>query len=164
MAGLMTRIGANWFYLVAGLALGVAALVPRYDPQPLPAEWEAAVMLDILVTIPALFVLCYRKVLSRKALALRVLAVQCSGIFLASWIVPESQQMLLTYLYPLRWVGIVVLVTMELMLVATVVRLLFKSGTGTEHLVQQGVPETIARLMLLEARFWRWVFSRFRSK
>lgn len=152
----------NWFVPLAASLLTVVWLVGRTFA---PGDWrtlEPALIFDSTVTLPALYWLCYRKALSGKAMAVRLVALVCAGLFVASWLVPQEEQRLLAQVAPLRIAGIAVVVLVELALLIAVLRVMFRKGTTTDQLQTLGMPPLIARLMLLEARFWRWLFAKFK--
>jgi hypothetical protein len=45
-----------------------------------------------------------------------------------------------------------------------VLRVLFGADPDPKELERQGMPPLLARLMLAEARFWRWVWSRLKER
>jgi hypothetical protein len=119
---------------------------------------------DLCITAPLLYALCYgRRQPVRKTL-IRALAIACAGVWLASWLIPASEQSLLVQLAPLRWAGLMVVAVFEVRLLALAVRLAFsESGTAKEIAERSDAPEWLARLMLLEARFWRAVWQLLRG-
>ena len=157
-----TFLGENWFLPVLLALLGVVWLQSRFLGPGMPPTWEAALLFDMIVTIPFLYWCCYRGSLGWGAMTLRVVALQCSGLWLLGWIVPASEQQLLPALAPLRSIGLTIIVLVELRLVVALIRIVFKPATKPADLQAQGVPAWIARLMLLEVRFWCWLFSWFR--
>ncbi|MCC5611673.1 hypothetical protein LC612_34315 [Nostoc sp. CHAB 5834] len=156
------RIKENWFWPLAAALWAIAFLGSRNVPTPKLAGWEIAVIVDVMVTMPALFALCYRTKFTWQKMAIRILALQCLGIWLATKIVPVETQKILLQLSWLRYVGLAVLVMIELRIMAALFRLVFKADTSSKDLEQIGMPPILARVMLLEARFWRWVFSFFK--
>jgi len=156
------RLKANWFWLVA-LSSGVIVwlLTNTLPPQDL-GYWELAVLFDVLVTLPLLFALCYRRTLTSKNLIIRIIALQCLGIWLATKLVPIESQMVLPQLAWLRYAGLAVLVLIEVRIIAALFKILFKPDTGLKQLEEIGMPPLLVKLALLEMRFWRWVFSIFK--
>lgn len=60
------QLKANWFWLVAfALSVIVWLLTNTLPPQDF-GYWELAVLFDVLVTLPLLFTLCYRRTLTSK--------------------------------------------------------------------------------------------------
>ncbi len=159
---LIPLLSMHWFPIVAAAALGLIWLLAR-DPMFMKSGGEAAILADLCITMPVLYALCYRRTLSPPGLALRVTAIACSGVCLAAWIIPADHRQLLPALEPVRLVGIAVIAVIEVRLILTAVRLTFSGQTNEEDLARRtNTPVWIARLMLLEARFWKavWRFIR----
>lgn len=156
------RLAAHWFVPAFALILGALWLVAR-DPMFMAGGGEAAVLADLCLTVPILYLLCYRRRRSAAQLGLRALALACLGIWLGSWIIPESDQSVLIRLGPLRVAGLVVLALIELRLLVAMVRLVFGPETNSEEVSRvTGAPPFVAKLMLLEARFWKAVWRLIR--
>lgn len=156
------RLKNNWFWPLAFILVAIATLLSRTVPAQDLQGWEIVVLLDVLVTLPALFALCYRTKFTRAHLVVRILALQCLGIWLATKIVPLETQSLLPQLSWLRYIGLGVLVLIELRVMVAIFSIIFKSETQRSDLEKLGMPPVLAKLALLEARFWRWVFSIFK--
>jgi len=156
------RLKANWFWPVAfALSVIVWLLTNTLPPQDL-GYWELAVLFDVLFTLPLLFALCYCGTLTRKNLVIRIIALQCLGIWLATKLVPVESQMVLPQLAWVRYAGLTVLIMIEVRIIFALFKVLFKPGTGSKQLEDVGMPPFLAKLALLEVRFWRWVFSVFK--
>ena len=154
----------HWFALVAALLLileyGFARTTQWNGPDPA----EAAILFDLCLFVPFLHWLCYRRQLPTQALMIRTFALSLSGLYLATWLVPPEAQSLLTHLSWLRPIGLAALTLIELKLLIEIVRLAFSGGTSSEVSARTGAPEWIARLMLLEARFWKAVWRIIRGR
>lgn len=154
----------HWFFLLLPFwlvaALGFRATHPWSEQ---PALGEAATLFDWCVFVPALYVLCYRT-MPRRALMLRTLALVCSGIRIAGKIVPAAAESVLTDLGWLRSAGITVLVLFEGLALVAMLRVIFGAAPNAAELERQGIPPLIARMMLAEARFWRWLWTRLRGR
>jgi peptidoglycan/LPS O-acetylase OafA/YrhL len=169
MLAIRTRrewIAGNWFWLVLPVLLAISFGLPRWE------SWtaqdtasEAVLLFDWCVTVPALYALCYRRTMGLGRLLLRLFALACLGVWLVAWMVPADAQTVVPHFSALRWVGLAVLALIELRMVAAAVQIAF-SGKGTAAEIERasGAPPLIAKLMLLEARFWRvvWTFIRRR--
>jgi hypothetical protein len=156
------RLKRNWFWPVTLVLLAAAWSFGLSLPPEELRGWEMAVVFDVLVTLPLLFALCYRSTLTRNNLIIRILALQCLGIWLATKIVPVESQILLPQLSWLRYAGLTVLVLIELRIMVVLFKTVFKADTTSKQLEEIGMPPFLAKLALLEARFWRWVFSLFK--
>ena len=164
---LRKAFATNWFYPVAVTLLmlvGFLAASTRGVPPPAQGlSFEVALLADVFVTLPLLYWLCFRKRHGMAKLLLGVTAVVCSGLWLSGLIVPLSEQRVLPQLSWLRFAGLVIIVGFEIRLAALAFRVMWKPQAKVADLEAQGVPPVIAKLMLLEARFWRWVLSAFRK-
>ncbi len=167
MTDLRKTIVVNWFYsmalllfLVAGILIASIGGVPPPGQGP---SFEAALLVDIFLTLPVLYWLCFRKRHGAARLLLGGTAVVCSGLWLAGLIVPTSEQRMLPQLSWLRYAGLAIIVGFEVRLAALAFRVMWRPQAKIADLEAQGVPPLVAKLMLLEARFWRWVLSAFRK-
>ena len=166
LEGVRRWSGVNWFLLVAPVLAVVGLLVARTVPWGTDdSGFEAVLLFDACVSVPVLYVLCYGRTMSVGQLAVRSLALACLGICLLGQVVPADAQSLLPRFGWARWIGIAVLLLIELRLLVAGIRLVFE-GETTAHELQEktGAPPLLARLMLLEARFWKavWRFLRRR--
>jgi hypothetical protein len=126
---------------------------------------EAVTLFDWMITVPALYFLCYRSTLSVKAMALRLIALACLGVWIASWLVPAAAQEVLPNLSWPRTVGLAALALIELRLLVLALKLAFSDRADAETLTQRtGAPPVLAKLMLLEARFWKAVWTLVRRR
>lgn len=158
------RLGAHWFVPAFVLILGALWLLAR-DPMFMAEGGEKAVLADLCLTVPILYFLCYRHGHSAVQLGLRALGLACLGIWLGSWIIPPADQSLLTRLGPLRVAGLVVLALIELRLLVAMIRLVFGAETSSAEVSRvTGAPPFVAKLMLLEARFWKAVWRLIRRR
>ena len=158
------QLSAHWFVLAFTLILGALWLLAR-DPMFMAEGGEKAVLVDLCLTAPILYVLCYRRRHSAMQLALRALALACLGIWMGSWIIPESDQSLLTRLAPLRVVGLIVLAAIELRLLLAMIGVVFGTDASPDVISRAtGAPPFVARLLLLEARFWKSVWRLIRRR
>ena len=157
---------ANWFLLVAPLLLIVAVLLARAVPWTTDGRtMEAVLLFDACITLPALYALCYARTLPPWQLALRAIAIACLGIYLLGYIVPPDARRLLPAFGWARMAGLILLVLIELRLLVAALRLVFGGNENAEQVsAQTGAPPWIARLMLIEARFWKSVWRFLRRK
>ena len=163
LESLGTKLRINWFIPVVATLFAFSWMVLRSSNLEQSGGIETAVVFDAVVTIPCLFWLCYRGQMPVKAMAIRVIGLQCFGLLTASWFIPPEQQWLLPNLAPFRWIGMALLAVFEAKLAFFTIGAVFKAGTRPVHLTAQGVPEPIAKILLFEAKFWRWVWSKLRK-
>jgi hypothetical protein len=162
-APMIARVKENWFWPLAITLVALAWTIGQFSQIEPDSSWEYAVLVDILITLPILYFVCYRKKATLKHNIFRILALQCTGIWLATKIVPIESQLLLPYLSWLRFAGLAVLFVFEAWIGLALIKLLFRPDTTADQIQQQlGAPLFVAKLLLLEARFWRWVFSIFK--
>jgi len=153
----------HWFYLVLPFLL-TASLTFRtsYPWEVEPKLGEAATIFDWCVFVPLIYVACYRN-MPRRALALRTLAMICGGIWIAAKIVPDQSETILRELGWVRGLGIAVLAVFEGMAFVAAMRIVFGGEPDAVALERQGVPLLLVKLMLAEARFWRWAWMKLRN-
>lgn len=152
-------IRSHWFFWVAPLVLAAdfyAALAAR---GAIDRVVEAGLLFDLAVLLPLLYLWCYRQ--RGRAALVRAAGVACLGIWLALKLVPEPERELLVYVAPLRYVGLAVLVWIEVRLMVVIYRSVFKGGS-VEQAVEQApseMPRWVAKLLAMEARLWLRVWS-----
>jgi hypothetical protein len=155
----------NWFVVLAPILLLIEWLVVRSSAGAMGSMVEAIVLFDLCLFIPLLYVLCYRSQLPLKHLLLRVLGLVCLGVYIASYIVPEAAQQVVPKLSWARTAGLAVLALVELALLLTVLRLVWGRDASAEQVqAASGAPAWVARLMVVEARFWRAVWRLIRRR
>ena len=158
-----TTVTQHWFYCLLPLWLAAAwAFRSDFPWQTDPGLGEAITLIDWCVLVPTMFVICYWG-MSPKALALRVLALICGGIWLAGKIVPVGSQIILQEWSGVRWIGLTILALFELGVLVATLRIVYGSPPDPQALEEQGIPPFIARLIIAEARFWRRVCNLLRG-
>lgn len=164
MTALAKVARSHWFYIalpvLLGASLGFRVTHPWADQ---PRFGEAATLFDWCLFVPLLYAICYRR-LAARALATRTLALACGGMWIASRIVPDHAQSLLVQWAWLRAIGGAAVLLLEGAAIVLMLRTLFGTAPDVTSLERQGVPPALARLMLAEARFWHWVWSRLRGR
>ncbi len=153
---LLRWAAANWFVIVAPSLALIGWLSARTAWSRAGVSLEAALIFDAVVTVPALYALCYGRRRPLRPVAVRMVALACLGIYLLGWIVPTDAQVLLPSLGWARNAGLAVLILVELRIMVGALRLVFRAGATSEQLTAQtGAPPLIAKLMLLEVRIWK---------
>jgi hypothetical protein len=159
-----TAARRHWFYLVWPFLLAAALMFRATHPwSDAPGFGEATTLFDWCVFVPALHAICYRA-MPRRALALRTLALICGGAWIAGKIVPDSAEVILAQWSWLRAPAMAVLLLAEGMALIAIVRLTFAPTPDSRALEKQGLPPLVVKLMLAEARFWRWLWARIRGR
>jgi len=149
----------NWFAPLLVLLLAIEWAFARSVNWRADPIAEAAILFDLCLFVPALHYFCYRRLLAWKPLLIRTAALASFGVYLASHLIPAEAQQLLGGLSWARLAGFAVLAALELWVMVKVVKLVFGSATTAEQIVEtSGAPPWVARLMLIEARFWKWLW------
>ena len=156
--GLWTR--RNWFLPVLALLLAIewgfvrATVWGAGDRMA-----EGPVLVDLCLFVPLLHYLCYRRRLARRALLIRTAGLVFLGFYFASHLVPAEGQALIPALGWARLLGLAVLALIELWVLVAIVKLVFGGkANAAEVSATSGAPLWVARLMLVEARFWKWLW------
>ncbi len=149
---------AHWFVLAAAVVLigdiALASLDSWSDPQLL----ETGILIDLSVVVPALYLWCYRS--RGKTAVVRAIALSCLGVWVAGHVVPNEHHQVLSTVGFIRYVGLGVLIVIELKLAAMIFRTTFRRDSDAAPTVlatakDAGMPEWAARLMAWEASLWR---------
>lgn len=162
----LTRPREKWFFLIA-LPLAVAiewAFARSLDWTTYPrSEWVA--LFDLCVFMPLLYVSAFSSELTRKARLLRCLGVAGIGLFAASFIVPAPNQFIIGELSHLRNAAMVGIVAFEGWVLWKVIGAVYRRNVDAQTLEREfAMPEWIAKLMVLEAKFWKAVWQFLRRK
>ena len=154
----------NWFLPVLAVLLTIEFAFARATDWSQDGLAEMVMVFDMCLFVPALFAVCYRKRMALKPLLIRSAALSLAGIYLASKLVPVDAQVLLTELLWARYAGWIVIALFELWILVLTIRLVFGGGTTQQIVEQSGAPPWIARVMLMEARFWKAVWRLLRGR
>lgn len=155
----------NWFVPLLALLIAIEFAFARTTDWSRDGVAEAAILFDMCLFVPALYALCYRRRLALRPLLIRTFALALLGIYIATTLVPPGAQVLIADLAWARTAGWVVLALIELWVMIAVVKLVFGGGATAEQVAERsGAPAWVARLMLLEARFWKALWSFVRGR
>jgi hypothetical protein len=148
----------NWFLPLLAMLLAIEFAFARATDWSRDGLAELVVVFDMCLFVPAIFIVCYRRKMALKPLLIRAAALVLAGIYIASKLVPADAQVLLAELFWARYAGWVVIALFELWVVVATVKLAFGGASARQIAEQSGAPPWIARLMQLEARFWKAVW------
>ena len=162
----LTKPREKWFFLIA-LPLAIAiewAFARTLDWTAYPrSEWVA--LFDLCVFMPLLYLAAFSSQLTRKARVLRCLGIAGIGLFASSFIVPEANQFIIGELSTLRATAMVGIVAFEGWIMWKVIGAVYRHNADAKTLEREfAMPEWIAKLMVLEARFWKAVWAFLRRK
>jgi hypothetical protein len=149
----------HWFFLVAPVVLAGWIYATKVTLAPVDRVLEIGLLFDLVVLVPCLYWLCYRA-RGRRAV-LRAVALACLGIWVALKLIPESEHEVLSYIAPLRWVGLAALIWLEIKVVVAIYKSVFKGGSTAQAvaLAPADLPPWVARLLALEAKIWLTVWQ-----
>lgn len=161
-----TWLRRHWFVPLAVIFLAGDAAAAWTTMWPSRAI-ESAIAIDLALIVPALHLWCYRRD-GRRAI-LRTVALACLGIWVAAQLVPAAHHDVLEQLRYLRYAGLAVLVAIEIRVMVGIYRVMFTRRESVAESAKQiaesaGVPPALAKLMALEARFWRRVIELVRRQ
>ena len=140
---------AHWFLPVAVLVAGGDLALAIVDSWSDPELLEAAILFDLAILLPALYWWCYRK--RGWATLLKATALSCLGIWVAGHIVPDQHHDLISTVGFARYIGLAVLLVIELKLVVAIYRAAFSKAGSNDALAaakDAGMPAW-------EASLWR---------
>lgn len=161
---MIRTLRAQWFYILLPLAVAVEwslALTP--DAMAEPRMLEATLPFDLAIFLPALYFLFLRGRVTLKAALLRTAALAGSGIWLAAWLMPAGEGVVLPWLEWVRYVALPLLIAVELIAAAAILRHVYGETPSVHQLIDQGLPKPMAKLILAEARFWKRVLRWLRG-
>ncbi len=154
-----------WFAMAGTVVAAANLTLARFDDWSEPGLVEAGILFDLAVVIPGLYWWCHRS-RGRPAL-LRAIALSCLGIWIAGHLVPDEHHRALGTVGILRYIGLAVLVVIELKLIVVFVRATFGGDDDPRPAVlaaarDADLPLWIARLLAWEASMWRRVWNAVR--
>lgn len=124
---------------------------------------EATILFDWCVFLPFAYALSLRRAVPPRAALLRTLGLAGAGLWVGRLFVPDGAENLLTSLGWLRYPWLAVVLVVEGAVIVALLRAVFAGRADAAAFERAGVPPFAAKLMLLEARFWRWVWRTMRG-
>jgi hypothetical protein len=156
----------KWFFLIA-LPLAVAiewAFARSLDWSAYPrSEWVA--LFDLCIFMPLLYLAAFSSELARKAHLLRALGIAGIGLFASNFVVPGPNQYIIGELSALRNAAMIGILAFEGWLLWKVIGAVYRQNADAKTLEREfAMPEWIAKMMVLEAQFWKAVWQFLRRK
>lgn len=166
MAITFKRPAEKYFFLIIlPIAIGIEwAFAATHDWAAYPrSEWVALV--DLCVFMPVVYLAFFASELGLKARLLRGAAIAGIGLFAASYIVPAPNQIIIGELSNIRNAMLAFILVFEGFVLWKVISALYRKGADAQTLQQDyAMPEWVAKLMVMEAKFWKAVWSLVRRK
>lgn len=148
----------HWFIpLAMTIALGdVGAL--HFQDWNHPRLFEAAVLFDLAIVLPLLYLWCYRA--RGAAVILPMIGLASLGIWVASHLIPVEHQHVLGSIAWLRTLAIAVLVLIEMKILFSFYKAVFASDASPEDIADKlardaSLPPWVMRVFAFEARILR---------
>jgi hypothetical protein len=148
----------NWFFVILPILVTVNYLATKIPVEIDARLNEISILFDLACLLPALYAICYRD-MGRKIIV-RTIGIMCLGIWLAGHLIPAEEQVVYLYFSWLRYAALAAFVLIEIKMSVFVFKLLYgreqnQAKTTRQMSEEMGVPEWAAKLMVLEAAFWK---------
>jgi hypothetical protein len=162
----LTKLNEKWFFLaVLPLAIAIEwAFAQSLDWTAYPrAEWVALV--DLCVIVPIIYFAFFSRSLGMKARLIRTAGIAGLGLLASSYIVPGANQIIIGELSSIRNAVLLVVVAFEIFVFWKMISALYINNADEKALERDfAVPEFVAKLLVMEAKFWKAVWRFFRRK
>jgi hypothetical protein len=156
----------KWFFLIAlPMAMAIEwAFARSLDWSAYPrSEWVA--LFDLCIFMPLLYLSAFTSELTPKARLLRCLGIAGTGLFASNFIVPEPNQFIIAEVTHLRQASLLGILVFEGWVLWKVIGAVYRRNADAKTLEREfAIPEWIAKLMVLEAKFWKAVWQFLRRK
>lgn len=159
------RLSRHWFLPVAAVVVAGDLSALHWGAWASSSIVEAALLFDFVLLLPLLYGWCYRR--KGKAAAVQAIALACFAIWATGKAIPVEQHHVLNSIGWLRTLGLAGLLAVEIKLGVAVYKAVVLSGKSRREaearLESEGIPPWLAKLMSLEATFWRRVWRLARN-
>lgn len=157
---IVRKLAAHWFYILLAVGLGAAwHLAGTAEAIAAPGTLERVFLFDFGVFLPFVYFLYLRTRNTLRVSIMRALALAGAGLAYAAYLMPEGSGAVLPTLAWLRYIALPLLILFELGALIAITKYAFGAEPEKEHLIKQGVPPLMAKMMLAEARFWKRIYS-----
>ncbi len=131
------------------------------------ANYEWLFLIDGLLVLPLLCFLCIKE---KKQAAIKAVVMCCFAVLIGSYIIPESNKHIWSYLEAGRYVVLVLLLLFEITAIATVflaIKAALDKGSDPDKAISQPIKRWVgeglfAHVLMFEARIW--TFALFSKK
>jgi hypothetical protein len=157
-------LARHWFVAMLPVLAFAGWMLVRAAPAADATMVGRVLLVDVCVSVPLLYALCYGRRQPLRKTLIRCLALAAIGVSLLGWTLPVEYRAVsarYSWLFLAAEFGVALV---EIGVVIAVVRLAFSAAPKPEALTDKGVPPLIARLMLIEARFWKAVWRLIRRR
>ena len=162
----LSKPNERWFYLVVlPLAVGIEwAFAATLDWTRYPrSEWVA--LFDLCVFMPFVYLQFFKGGLPFRSRLIRAAGISGIGLLASSFIVPESNRLVIDQLSSVRNAMLLLIIAFEAWVFWKLINLVFRKNADAKSLHREfAIPKWVAKLMILEAKFWKAVWSFFRRK
>ena len=155
----------NWFFPAAAIALLMNSFAVYLDQWESPKLLEFGLLFDFAILLPALYLICYWS--EGKRTVIRAVALACLGIWAVGHVVPDSNHSILHDLQFVRYLGLGVLILLQVKLLVAIFRAASGGSASSEHeatklAAETGTPPWVRKLLAWEAKIWIkiWRFLR----
>lgn len=155
----MKALRTNWFYLLLPFLLLAAWSLSR-TPEAVanPLLLERVLLVDCLISLPALYFLFLRRHTTLRAAFIRSAALAGAGLWFADYLMPSGEGQILPALGWLRMAALPFLLLIEIAAFIAIMRVVYSGAPDEEQLLKQGIPPLVVKALLAEARFWKAVW------
>ncbi len=169
-SGTLKFLRSNWFLPAAAIAVLMNSTVVYLDQWASPELLEAGLLFDFAFLLPVLYLICYWS--EGKRSVIRAIALACLGIWAVGHVVPEANQTILQNLQFIRFIGLGVLVLLQVKLIVAIFRAMSGASESAEHEASRladetGTPPWVTKLLAWEAavwiKVWRFLRRAFRN-
>ena len=127
------------------------------------SEWVP--LLNLCVFLPLVYLAFFSSGAPLKTRIVHAMAIAGLGLLAAKMMVPEANQFVIGYLSEVRGALLVVILAVEGFVFWKVLQALYKTGADAKASERDfAMPPFVAKLLVMEAKFWKAVWGFFRRK
>lgn len=149
----------SWFYLLLPFWLFSAwslSQMPEVARDPL--LLERVLLFDFAVFLPLLYLFSLRGRLRPFGILVRCIGLALAGLWFAGWLMPQGEGQIIPWLRWLRRLFLPIAIVIEVVAFLAIMKIAYSAEPDEAKLLASGLPRWVARALIAEARFWRWVW------